>query len=239
MLASMNFEAQSKNELIRVLSESDISVLPRGAGRTNDQVEKWIMYRALSTLCANGLLEYPLSLIKRERPDFLLLCAGKMIGCEVTEAVNGEYLKAKSLSEAAKENSIVDVSKFKWGIPKRSLEALREIASKDKLTGTGWMGNSVEIEFSQLVFDVAIRKSETLNKPGFGKFQSNYLLIYCNQPLPILDIEEGSEICHKQLASYWSDITFDQILVEKGDNIVVFTSTHYRVFKLSDLWANG
>lgn len=197
------------------------------------------MFRALSTLCANQLLEYPLRLTKRERPDFLLVCADKAIGCEITEAVNGECLKAKSLPEAAKESSIVDVSKFKWGAPKRSLDKLREIASQDKLTGSGWAGNSVEVEFSQLVFDVASRKTETLNKAGFDKFSRNYLLIYCNQTLPILDIEEGSEICHRQLASYWSDITFDRILVEKGENVVVFTSTHYWVYKLNDLWASG
>ena len=232
----MNFEAQSEYELLSVLSEADISVLPRGAGRTNDQIEKWVMFRALSTLCANGLLEYPLRLIKRESPDFLLVCADKAIGCEITEAVNGEYLKAKSLPEANKERSIVDASKFKWGTPKRSLDDLRKIASKDILTGPGWTGNSVEVEFAKLVFDVTIRKTTTLNKTGFNNFPSNYLLIYCNQPLPILDIVEGSSICHKQLASYWSDITFDQILVEKGNNIVVFTSTHYRVYKSNNLW---
>lgn len=235
----MNIEVQSKIELIEVLSGSDISVLPRNAGRTNNQVEKWVMYRALSTLCVNDLLEYPLRLRKRERPDFLLVSSGKSIGCEVTEAINGDYLRAKSLPEAANEKSIVDVSKFKWGTAKRSLDELREIVSKDKLTGPAWAGNSVEVEFSQIVFDVANKKTESLRKSGYERFSSNYLLIYCNQTLPILDVEEGSEICFSKLAQYWSDTAFDQILVEKGENIIIFTPAYYRIYKLNDLWAGG
>ena len=235
----MNIEAQSKNELLKLLSGSDISVLPRNAGRTNDQVERWVMYRALSTLCANDQLDYPLSLTKRERPDFLLVSAGNMIGCEITEAINGEYLKAKSLPEAQNDTSIVDVSKFKWGTPERTLDELRIIASKDKLTGPGWAGNSVEVEFANIVSDVAVRKTERLNKEGFERFLNNSLLIYCNQTLPILDVEEGSEICHNQLSQYWSEDTFDRILVEKGDRIIAFTPEYYRIYRLNNLWASG
>lgn len=235
----MNIEARSKSELLKLLSGSDISVLPRNAGRTNDQVEKWVMYRALSTLCANDQLDYPLSLTKRERPDFLLVCAGNLIGFEITEAINGEYLKAKSLPEAQNDTSIVDVSKFKWGTPERTLDELRKIASKDKLTGPGWAGNSVEVEFSQIVSDVAVRKTERLNKEGFERFPNNSLLIYCNQTLPILDVEEGSEICHNQLSQYWSEDTFDRILVEKGDRIIVFTPDYYWIYRLNNLWASG
>ena len=235
----MNIEAQSEIELAQKLAETDISVLPKRSGRTNDQVERWVMYRALATLLSNDLIEYPINLMKRERPDFLLDCGGKQIGCEVTQAVNEEYLKAQTLPEASSENSVVDVSKFKWGAPKRSLEKLREIASKEKLTGPGWAGNSVEREYAQIVYDVALVKTEKMKKLGYERFASNYLLIYCNQSLPILNISEGAAICHEALNNYWSTDSFDSILVEKGENIVMFSPSSHQILLLNNLWANG
>lgn len=235
----MNLEAQCKDELVQKLIEIDISVLPRGQGRTNDQVERWVMYRAIATLLENNGIEYPISLLKRERPDYLLQSGIKKIGCEITEAINEDYLKAQSLTDASQNKFVVDVSLFKWDTPKRNLVELREIASRDKLTGFGWASNSVEREYAKIICDVAQAKTIKMAKTGYERFCENYLLIYCNQSLPVLDISEGAAFCFESLGNYWSPSSFDKILVEKGNNIAVYSKDKYQVLPLNDLWVRG
>lgn len=235
----MNIEASTGDELKRKLGGTDISVPVRTAGRTNDHVERWVIYRALATLLADSQIEYPVRLLKRERPDYLLVIGSREIGCEVTEAINSEYLRAKSLPEANAESSIIDVSLFKWGAPKRKLEKLREIASREKLTGAGWAGNSVEREYADIVFDVASRKTKKMAKVGYQKYQENYLLVYLNQSLPILDQQESATICAERLAGYWSAKSFDSIFVEKGEYITVYSANGYKILPLNDIWKNG
>lgn len=235
----MNIEANTGSELKEKLADTDISVPARTSGRTNDHVERWVIYRALATLLADGQIEYPVRLMKRERPDYLLIMGNREIGCEVTEAINSEYLKAKSLPEAAAETSVVDVSLFKWSAPKRKLEKLREIASREKLTGAVWAGNSVEREYADIVFDVAKNKTKKMAKVGYQTYQENYLLIYLNQSLPILNQKESATICADRLAGYWSAESFDSIFVEKAEHIAVYSSSGFKILPLNDIWKNG
>lgn len=235
----MNIEAQSKYQLAKKLADSDITVLSRGDGRTKNQVERWVMYRALATLLANDQIDYPVALSKRERPDYLLNVGDKEIGCEVTEAINGEYLKAQSLPEASADNSMVDVSLFKWGTQERSLKKLRQIASRDKLSGPGWAGNSVEREYAKIVYDVTQSKTTNMAKPGYERFDENHLFIYCNQSLPILNISDGAALCSEAFSNYWSSNSFDRVFVEKGKNIVIYSAGEYQILPLNELWKNG
>jgi hypothetical protein len=157
-------------------------------------------------------------LIKRERPDFLLGDGKLQTGCEVTTAINPDYLKAISLPEAKEIGSVVDSAYFKWGKPKKNLAKLREIASKKELSGTPWMGNSVEREYSEMIFDVICRKTKNMQKPDYSFFEKNFLLIYVNQTLPALNIEEASELCQKLLRNYWGSDSFSDVFVEKEKN---------------------
>jgi hypothetical protein len=234
----MNIEALSKDELLRQLAAIDISVPPRGKQRTNDHVERWVVFRALATLSADEQIEYPVSLVKRERPDFLLSTGRREIGCEVTEAINSDYLRTQSLPEAQNANSVIDVSLFKWNTQKRKLDKLREIASRNQLTGTGWHSNSVEKEYAEMILDVVNNKSRKLAKTGFQKYQENWLLIYINHSLPILDVEESAALCSLMLNEYWSEDSFDSILVEKNENIVVYSPVGHKILLLNDMWKN-
>lgn len=228
--------ADSKCNLVKALAKRDIGVLPRGKGRTKDQIECWIMYRCLSTLANYNALEYPLKLTKRERPDWLLVRAGKGIGCEITEAVNKEKLRAQSLPESQSYGSLVDPSLFKHGQEERSLQELREIVAREKLTGSGWAGNAVEREYAEIVRSASESKTISLNKDGFDRFNGNWLLIYCNYMLPILKLEEASEICRDRLESYWGPSTFDTISVEFSDRIVCYSRHATETMVLNDVW---
>lgn len=228
--------AKSRRSLLRVLSKTNIDVLPRGDGRTKDQVERWVMFRCLATLAKYEKLDYPIILKKRESPDWLLDQDGKKIGCEITEAVSFDKLRAESLPEAGAEDSVIDVSLFKHGQEKRSLEELREIASRNKLTGSGWAGDSVEKDYAEIIRDVAVKKTIVLNKNGFEKFSENWLLVYCNYNLPILNQDKAADFCKNILESYWGPETFDRIFVESSDKVVCYSRPQHEVMELNDVW---
>ena len=194
------------------------------------------MYRCLSSIAKHNFLRYPVKLTKRERPDWLLELGKERIGCEITEAVSSEKLRAESLPEARAEGAVLDVSLFKHGQDQRSLDDLREIAAREKLTGSGWAGDSVEKEYAAIVYDVAQKKTTTLNKEGFEKFDENWLLIYCNYNLPILDQIKAASFCRQTLESYWGSNSFDKIFVEKGDSIACYSRPAHQVIEINDIW---
>ncbi len=87
-----------------------------------------------------------------------------------------------------------------------------------------------------MVRDVVERKTESMRKSGYQIFPYNWLVIYCNQTLPILDIEEASELCDIELSDYWSKTNFNSVFVEKGSKIVEFSKQGSRIFEINDLW---
>lgn len=194
------------------------------------------MYRTLATIAGCDGVEYPVFLEKRERPDYELQCNNVKFGCEITTAINPDYLRANSLPEASDEGVIVDSSLFKWGTPVRKLEELRNIASRKKLSGPPWVGNSVEREYAKIVKDVTLIKTKKMHKEGYSIFLNNALIIYVNQTLPILDTEEAAEICFNELTNYWCGNSFSHIYVEKGDYIVRYQSSGYKIMNVNNLW---
>lgn len=231
--------ANSKAQLISILEDIDIRVPPRSKGRKTGHCERWSICRLLATLAKQDMIEYPIELEKRERPDFLLTTDNKQIGIEITEAINPEYAKAKTLPEAKEKGTIIDSSLFKWGTPMRTLNDLRSIVSRKKLTGSGWDGSRVEIEYADAILDIINAKTEKLHSEGFKKYTSNWLSIYCNMTLPALDIEEANELFMKKSRSYWSGDSFSTVFVEKGHSIISYSSSGSEVMELENLWNCG
>ena len=172
----MILKATSRLELLDELGQIDCRVPEHRKDRTNDQIERWIFAHLLSTLASNNALEYPVFVSKRERPDYILSQNRVKTGFEITEAVNPQLLQAQTLPEAS-QGSGIDLGQFKWG-KKHSLARLRQIASSPTLIGAPWMGDQADREYVALVKDVAQKKTVTLNKPGFDRFESNLSLIH-------------------------------------------------------------
>lgn len=187
----------------------------------------------------NDRICFPLQLIKRERPDFLLKAGSLNIGIEITEAINEEYAKAVTLPEAASDDAIIDSSLFKWGTTRRKLEDLRFIISQKKPTGPGWDGNSVEKEYAAAILDIIDFKTQKLQKLGFDRFDKNWLDIYCNIMLPLLNLYEANELFVKNATNYWSKNGFSDVFVEKGDSIIWYSSEGTQILPLADLWGIG
>ena len=184
------FAAETPDELRHAIKDLAIDVPPRDEGRTTDHCEQWQIQRLLQTLFRADELSLPVSLTKRESPDFRLTTATHVLGIEATEAINGDYVAALMHPNARNPNSVVDPSRFKWGTERRTRKQIRDEAAQTQLTGPGWGGDSPEREFAAIVADtVSAKRAKLIN--GYERFARDSLLIYHNQPLPGLDVERA------------------------------------------------
>ncbi|WP_233357026.1 hypothetical protein, partial [Vibrio cholerae] len=88
------------------------------------------------------------------------------------------------------QGSVIDPSLFKWGCEERNTQELRDIALQTELTGDGWVGDNVEREFTQSIFDIVKRKDKKL-KGHYRRADIDILLIYHNQTSPDLRINSA------------------------------------------------
>jgi hypothetical protein len=234
-----DIKANNSEELLTILRNIDIRVPPRNEGRTTEHRQAWSICRLLPTLAKHNKIGFPMQLTKRERPDFLLKTGDCQVGVEVTEAVNPEYAKAVTLPEADADGAIIDPSLFKWRTPSRRLTDLRSIVSQKKLTGPGWEGNSVEVEYADAILEVIMSKTEKLRSQGFDKFTENWLAVYCNITLPCLELEEANLFFVEKAMNYWSDSAFSRVFVEKGEAIISYSRDRTEVMDLENLWSTG
>ena len=231
--------ANNRGELFRLLESIDIRVPPRNKGRTTEHCETWSICRLLATLAKHDKIDYPIQLTKRERPDFLLMAGERCIGIEVTEVINQEYAKATTLPEADTDGSVIDPSLFKWGTPPRKLHDLRSIVCRKKLTGPGWEGTSVESEYADAIFNVITLKTEKLQTQSFEKFAENWLAVYCNITLPVLDLDDANQFFMEKAVNYWTEDGFSGVFVEEGESIIGYSRDRTEVMQLTNLWRTG
>jgi len=220
--------AIDSSDLLKQLSNIDISVPLRSEGRTKEHCERWSICRWLSTYPG---LNFPVTLMHREKPDFYLRTGNQEIGIEHTEAIPEDYAHATVISEKRNDKSVVDMSLFKWG-QKREANEIYEIASRTKLTGPGWDGDSPEYEWVSAIFEIAENKTILLRKDDFVKYPTNYLLIYDNLPLPFINLSKASLMLRSDLDSYWNSGTvFNGIFVQSDALLISFSKNAYETFK--------
>ncbi|EMM2019086.1 hypothetical protein RVV24_003838, partial [Vibrio cholerae] len=124
------------------------------------------------------------------------------------------------LPEASIQGSVIDPSLFKWGCEERNTQELRDITLQTELTGDGWVGDNVEREFTQSIFDIVKRKDKKL-KGHYRRADIDILLIYHNQTSPDLRINSALSYTEARLAEYWS-AGFDLVCVVKDEHLMVF-----------------
>jgi|TARA_B110000211_G_scaffold192920_1_gene220418 hypothetical protein len=220
----LNFSAINYNDLHSQLLNLKVVVPPRGKGRTTEHCEQWQIYHLLIALLKINYCTIPFSLKKRERPDFEILNGESSIGVEATEIISPDHARALTLPEGKKESSVIDPSLFKWGHDKYDLNDLREIVSREKLTGSGWVGNSVEDEFAQSLLDtINIKHNKFIN--GFKRYNENFLLAYHNAPTPDLDFDLSITLINSTLENYWGNGGFEKIIVHKYTTLLIFSET--------------
>ena len=210
------FEADNQAELISILTKKDIFVPKRTEGRTKEHTETYAIAYLFSTLACIDLLNYPICLTHRDRPDFLLSCGGRKIGIEHTEVVaQNEAHKAV----LRKKGNGPDVYFFGHPQPgeskKKAKELIDEIMVNDG--GEGWNGDSVEREWATAMFYSVTQKESAIRKEGFDRFDEDWLLMYDNWWLPGLEIEEAAWMFFNLYKNKQSAKEFDRIFVISGD----------------------
>jgi hypothetical protein len=202
-----------ERDLLAALESTDISVPARTEGRETHHTERYVVCRLLSTLANQGMIQYPLSIIHRDRPDFALQMGPTQIGLEVTEAIPTKF--ANDAAVSARKS------------PGRCLHS----------PGGGWIGNAAEGCWAKYMVYVVESKLVKLANKEFQKFQRNWLMIYDNLPIPSIVLAEAEQNLQLSLAPLWQSVpAFDTIFIEREQKIVQINSQEIQHYKINDLW---
>ena len=231
-------KAKSNTEMLSLLSEEDISVPARHMGRTTDHTEKYCLFKMLATLADNNLLQYPIEIIKQERPDFVFKYNGQSIGIEQTEVVPENLAKQDFLRNKMNKNEVRFISKHHHKEEKKTTKQLKHEINNTATSG-GWVGDSVEVNWSEAMEYFIEQKETNALKTGYTSFEENGLLIYDNWPTAALDIEIGADYLLKKLNTNKHKYNFSKIYILSHGVLLVFNSSNYHKYKVNELWQSS
>jgi len=225
-----------KETLLSVLSRVDISVPGRSKGRKTKHTEIWMICHLLSTLAHNERLSYPVSVVHRDRPDFLVRNGNREIGVEATEGITPEFAKYSALAHRQFPNALLEPGHFRPDDPPSTDEENCKLLSQNQLTSDGWAGDAAEQEWAEHIRKIVDNKLAKLLRDDFQKYDENWLYVYDNLPLPRVDLDEAIEFLRPSLEPQWSRRpNFDSLFVECGSEIVHITKNHSERLQLHDL----
>lgn len=168
-------EFQNESELLSKLSNIDCSVPARTQGRKSGHRERYCLKIYLIQLSQGKFLKFPLRIIKEEAPDFFISgYDGTTTALEVTDASTEDYQQA-----------MAELAKSPIGTLLES-DTNKLVKPGEKLIGNGWKGNSVEIEWVDIILGAIREKTKSLNKPHFKTASRYELLIYDNSHVSIM-----------------------------------------------------
>lgn len=229
--------AANAAKFLAKLRQEDISVPPRGRGRRTWHRERWTAYRLLVSLAKTGRLAGPLTLSKRERPDFLLTIDGDEVGIEITESTSADCSRYASIAAEEFPNALLEPAHFRWGAPRRSNEEMRRLLGQRRLTSAGWGGEAMERDWSLFLFHSIKRKIERLSRPGYSVFSQNWLAVYDNTPTHAVELDRALLLLQELIEPIWAGRPhFDEIYVEHGKTILRLTSNMAEKIALVDVW---
>ena len=240
----MKIYALSAADLLRKLREIDIAVPKRTEGRTKEHCEQWSICHFLATYAETNLIQYPIRVEKRERPDFLLQLPSTCVGIEVTEAVPTDLARADVRREKQREqgiegyNKLTLLSRFLPDDTQRSAEEIDKIARGD-VASDGWVGDEPEREWANAMLHRLKQKAETASKDGYERFKANWLLIYDNWPLPAVVDKEAAAFFMQRLRALDDPLPFDRVFVERKRFVWQFQKSAYASQRIRELWKSG
>lgn len=229
--------ALNADDLAAALRKIDISVPARTDGRTTDHTETWTISRLLSTATKCGLLEFPLSVTHRDRPDSLVHSKDREIGVEITEAITQQYAAYCALAEREFSEVFLEPAYFRWGAPAMTVNDMRSLLRQSQLSSDGWVGDRPEQEWALFIQSVVDMKLAKLACSDFSKFDQNWLAVYDNLPLPNIHLSKAIGYLLPLLQNRWGRRpSFDTLFVEHGPVIARITPSGAELLTLDDLW---
>lgn len=232
------FESNSEGDLKRALAEGDIAVPLRTKGRTKDHTEKYTASHLLSALLRAGMLTYPISLIHRDRPDFLLCMGLQQIGIEHVEAISQNEAHRKILRERGYGPDTHFIAHQRPGEPKKKAKSLIDEIEKNT-AGDGWEGNTVEMEWAAVMLHFIKQKANVVRKQGFKRFDEDWLLIYDNWTLPGVEREDAAAALHNLVILGGGLPEFRHVFIMSGRFFCQVSDEGTRLHFVNDLWSHN
>lgn len=227
----MNLDAQTSVQLIKILQSVDVPLST--IGRTTEHTEYYAISFLLCTLDQENGLDYPLSLIHVDRPDFVLSLPNENIGIEHTEAVPQNEAAKDALREQGVGPGMHFLSRVVPGGKRRkSKQLVREVVA-DAMTD-GWLGDQTEVEWADAMKFFLDEKLLKLRKNRFAKHEENWLLMYDNWPLPAINRKLAASYFHKRLLG--QQVEFDRIYILSDAYLYEVLRDSASVFPVNNLW---
>lgn len=194
------------------------------------------IFSAIVYLYSLGKLDkliYPFALIKRESPDFSILCydINNSLGIEHILSTLQDYKMAEFELKKLPPGSKLELdyySPFKR-LPKEEINICLRLP-EEHLVGQGYNGNRPEYEWAEIVKNAIYKKTVLLNKNHFEIFSTNELLIEDDSPIEIMiDVAKALNYLKPHINEYLSS-TF----AKKFDRIHIITKNTFVYNVLSE-----
>lgn len=230
---SLSIKAYSGSDLRSQLNKISIFVPPRGLGRKTWHTERYQIVYLLKALNSEGEISFPFELTHRDRPDFKISMSEVVhIGVECTEAI--------SKNDATKQ---VSINREKNGFPsglrmvehesvdgsiKEREDLENEIKREKKLAAMPIPGDKMESNWVIDMISAVFSKVNASKKPGFEKFEENWLLIYDNTRSCGVELDDAAENLHSIMERKNIYDEFTKIYIMVGDEVLEFLRSGVR-----------
>ena len=194
--------------------------MPSRTERQTWQRERWQIHDFLKYLESVNCLLVPLTLRKREKPDFRLSLRSRGGGiCQLIF----DPQHSGPIEIGIECSEVIDQSEAK----QLTWEETQIETEPVLLRGDGYVGDSIEEEFATLVSSCVQKKHELLVK-GYRRFATNLLLLYYNNFRPPMRCGLAVSKVSKKLDSYWTkrSFEFDAVIVRANGELMIFKSDY-------------
>jgi hypothetical protein len=208
-------------ELAARLAELDIDVPARSDGRKSHHAERYSIAHLLATLSVSRL-SFPLILVHRDKPDFLLAMPDNEVGIEHTEAVPVNVARAQAMRERGLGPEMYFIPHATPGEPKKTAGELRcEIVAD--APGGSWVGDSPERDWAAAMAHCVKEKLPKATADGFDHYPVNWLIVYDNWPLPAVNYTKAASYLAPLLSDMNAHSVFDAIFVHDDSRLCEFS----------------
>ena len=171
------FQTSSPQDLLEFL-QRNIPILPRlMKDRTTKHTERWVSCHFLAAVSGSDLLEYPLEVEHRDKPDLVLSSRSERTGIEIIRAVPVNEARVAVYSERKGISCTRLVPPHRPGENKRSSREIEKDAKGDRRV-LPYMGDWIEQNWINAMVYFAERKAKKFTLPGFEQYDKNWLLIH-------------------------------------------------------------
>ncbi|MEJ8856965.1 hypothetical protein WKW79_20485 [Variovorax robiniae] len=201
---------------------------PRPKERLKREKEVYAISRLVGQVPALAAL--PIKIVHSEEPDFEVLSGTVSYGIEHVELIpQGQAWRRQIRADMLKRGEkLQDWSFIRPAFPSAPLQERSEIENdlRNNPPGPGWVGDEVEKQWTEALS--AYVKDKVHKAKRYKQFDANWLLVYDNWPVPILDLPLAGRLAQSQLMEAAAFTAFDTVAVIQRNFILLFSQDGLR-----------